>query len=578
MTTVNFLHLTDLHMGMKGSKDLWDNVEEQFLEDLGFVLGQARGLDLVLFTGDLTQRASAGEFEQVTQLLQRLWEKFNKMGHDPQFLAVPGNHDLVRPKNSTDADLLNLLHLWHQDAVQEAFWEKSASSQRKLIGAAFNNYAEWWKGLKIPTLTVRRDGLLPGDFAATFKKEGVQLGIVGLNSAFLQLTAGDLHEKLALHVKQLHAVCNDDTPAWARQHDGCLLMTHHPANWLNKDSQDMLQSEIHYPPERFALHLFGHMHEPKFRTVAIGSGAERRGLQGCSLFGMEPWGDGKVQRLHGYVLGEFDFGADIPTLRFWPRKAVKRDEGGWTFDRDQEKFALPRGQDSTKPIDIVRLKQAAQRSESAHGKAQNPQTPVIVPRQNRKYAALVGPESFTQVHAMMSDWIASSPKSNSGMSIRNIALDMELTWAFIRDHAMNTQWKPKMQWQSLMIDSTSEGIRRMSGPGSILSAETAERRETEIRRFFSGGGAATIRSSGLKFECRAYVSEPFMHGFLLDDRALFISFCSFDDKKWISSPYMEFLKEATPGYELDSKAATHFIKVFENWFKRQWTIARIIAP
>jgi hypothetical protein len=62
-----------------------------------------------------------------------------------------------------------------------------------------------------------------------------------------------------------------------------------------------LEGEIHSPPRRFALHLFGHMHEPELTTVALGGADARRRLQGCSLFAVEGWDEQKSgERIHGY--------------------------------------------------------------------------------------------------------------------------------------------------------------------------------------------------------------------------------------------------------------------------------------
>jgi DNA repair exonuclease SbcCD nuclease subunit len=54
----NWLHVTDLHLGVTGSEDLGPNVEYDFFEDLEFLTSRVGSLDLVLFTGDLVQRGS----------------------------------------------------------------------------------------------------------------------------------------------------------------------------------------------------------------------------------------------------------------------------------------------------------------------------------------------------------------------------------------------------------------------------------------------------------------------------------------------------------------------------------------
>src|SRR5215208_669481 len=130
MTTFNWLHLTDLHLGVEAYQRLWPNVEEDFFEDLEFVVDKVGPLDLVVFTGDLAYRGSSEEFDLVNQQLERLWDKFNELGFEPKLLAVPGNHDLVRPDDATNPALMTLLHLWDHRDVQEPFWNSADSDQR----------------------------------------------------------------------------------------------------------------------------------------------------------------------------------------------------------------------------------------------------------------------------------------------------------------------------------------------------------------------------------------------------------------------------------------------------------------
>ena len=63
MPGFGWLHLTDLHVaGAGGFRTLWPNVEEQLLDDLAKLHARSGPWDLVLFSGDLTQRGSAAEF------------------------------------------------------------------------------------------------------------------------------------------------------------------------------------------------------------------------------------------------------------------------------------------------------------------------------------------------------------------------------------------------------------------------------------------------------------------------------------------------------------------------------------
>lgn len=349
-----WLHLTDLHLGMDGLENLWQNVEKIFFDDLEYLCEKVGPWDLVMFTGDITQRGIESEFQQVDKLLDKFWDNFDQMGFKPKFLAVPGNHDLVRPDDEFDTALIGLEDMWSSPKIQKPFWDKIESPQRQLVIKAFENYVEWWDNTTVPKPDIYSKGILPGDFSATIEKDGFKLGILGLNSAFLQLMGGDRKGKLALDLRQFHGACNKNGPSWAQAHHACLLLTHHPQDWLTDEAQAQLNGEIHSPPERFALHLFGHMHESKFRSLAQGGANDQRRLQGCSLFGMEGWGDKNQERLHGYSLCELKIKGNTAFLRIYPRKAWKKQDGGREIGPDPT-FRLPKGEDGTKPVTVELL-------------------------------------------------------------------------------------------------------------------------------------------------------------------------------------------------------------------------------
>ena len=101
-------------------------------------------------------------------------------------------------------------------------------------------------------------GILPGDFSATIEKNSAKLGILGLNTSFLQLIGENDEGKLAIHPRQFHQACDDNnTQNWARKHRACLLLTHHPLGWLTVDARMHLNTKITagYP---FVLYLRDH--------------------------------------------------------------------------------------------------------------------------------------------------------------------------------------------------------------------------------------------------------------------------------------------------------------------------------
>jgi hypothetical protein len=323
---------------MAGQGWLWPNVRELFFQDLERLHALCGPWDLVLFTGDLTQRGSAEEFARFDETMHELFEHLRELGSKPELLVVPGNHDLSRP--SPKKAEVKLLGRWSEEPeVRQEFWTEADSPYREVVRGAFAPYEKWWRETRLPRPENLRPGLLPGDFSATFEKEGVRLGLVGLNTAFLQLTGNDFHGRLAVGLPQFHASCGEDGPAWASSHDACLLLTHHPPDWLDEESRRVLRGEI-APPGRFVAHLFGHMHEGGARMVSEGGREARRDLQAPSLFGLEQWGTAEETRRHGYTVGQLEFGEDHGSLRLWPRTAKRGDEGDWRLVPDFDRVAL----------------------------------------------------------------------------------------------------------------------------------------------------------------------------------------------------------------------------------------------
>ncbi|MCI0723806.1 MAG: metallophosphoesterase [Acidobacteria bacterium] len=347
MRAFNWLHLTDLHFGLGGQAPLWPNVRDVFFDDLSSLHEKSGPWHAVLFTGDLVQSGQAEEFAQLEEkVLGPLWERLAALGsNDTILLTVPGNHDLSRPDaKKPTAALRQLLRKGGFDEIAEEFWAEPNCEYREIIAKAFQNYQSWSGKALYQNGVALESGVLPGDFAAsvivpTSNGLPLRIGIAGANTTFLQLAAGDYSERLAWDAKQLHNACGDDLPFWAKSHDACLLLTHQGPLWLDESSRNEVYPEIN-PAGRFAVHLFGHMHDHVVRSTSFGGGKPLRQWQGCSLFGMEKFGEPPTtDRRHGYSAGRIEFSGKTATIRQWPRRAIK-DPNGWRFDRDAESCVL----------------------------------------------------------------------------------------------------------------------------------------------------------------------------------------------------------------------------------------------
>ena len=312
---------------------LWPSFKTRFLEDLKRVHAKTGPWDLVVFSGDLTQKGAGDEYDKVTEALLEIWAVQRQLGFNPQLVAVPGNHDLARPTASNSAALV-LRNWWGHEDARNATLSDPTSEYRQIITEIFSAYTGWKQDAAAAGLSFlpEETGMFPGDFSATLQTEAGSLGIVGLNSTWLQLAAGDFYQKLSIEIPQLLAVTQADPDAWRERHDRTLLVTHHPADWLHSTSIATWRAEIN-TTSRFDAHIFGHMHEPDVTSITSGGSRPRRSIQAASLFGLEKI-DGKIERTNGYSVCAMD--AQSGSLRVWPRINLKLTSGGWKLVADSK--------------------------------------------------------------------------------------------------------------------------------------------------------------------------------------------------------------------------------------------------
>jgi len=340
--TFAWLHLTDLHFGLKGQGWLWPTLRQPFLDDLALLREHCGPWDAVLFTGDLVQSGQSAQFQGLQdQVLGPLWEQLAHLGSgDAVLIAVPGNHDLFRPNAAEDNPAIDaLLDPDQFPRIAAKFWDQPDGSYRRVINHAFAAWRDWWAGAPHRPADLAT-GAIPGDLAVTIAKGERRVGLMGLNTAFLQLGPGDYQGKLVWDPRQVQALCPDGIDRWHANHDLCLLLTHQGPDWLTPQAQALGDSEI-APAGRFAVHLFGHMHEARLETIRRGANPEAvRLCQGCSVFGMEHFGEPpQLQRAHGYCAGQVLFTEAGPELRLWPRVATNK-TGPWRLIPDHDHFHL----------------------------------------------------------------------------------------------------------------------------------------------------------------------------------------------------------------------------------------------
>lgn len=303
---------------------------------------------IVLFTGDLTQSGGQDQFVSLTKNLEELWRTFAELGSSPTFVCVPGNHDLARP-DKRDPGLLLLRRWWEEPEIHEELWNDGSSIYKRTLDVAFNNFSNWRESLGATEIRVPRNlrkGYLPGDVSTSVDTPLGPVGIVGLNSSWLQLDGSNYEGQLLVDTRQFHAVTSNEPEGWCREHQFNFLLTHHPVSWLRPEAKDFWQSEIN-PPGLFDLHLYGHMHAQDVVTQSHGGGSFRKSIQAASIFGLEHYGS-SLERRHGYLIGKVTALGRHLEVRMWPRRAELMQDGSRRLVpdsslnlEDESSFVLP---------------------------------------------------------------------------------------------------------------------------------------------------------------------------------------------------------------------------------------------
>lgn len=359
---IRCLHLTDFHQGLPGSdqETYWTTIKQRFFADIPRLLQLMEGpIDMILFTGDLTQSGTREQFALFTSTLEEIVDCIACSNRDayanelsepgiaePIVLFVPGNHDLQWLDDRRDAEpYLQYFHDPHDASWRNRFWEDHPY-RRKIVNEQFKEYQNWLDGWyrkhRQPAFSRNTPKkLIAGDFAATIRRGAFELYVVGLNSAFLHLARGEYKGKLEVDPCQLRAVVDPD---WEKSHHAALLLTHHPIDWLAERSASQFKEHI-FDSERFAAHLHGHMHLPSAGREAT---SPRFWNQGAALFSAEPDPNGNVRRIFGYsAICIEPINQKDGLINIWPRQAKLENEH-WRIAPDKtlgllrnEKLATP---------------------------------------------------------------------------------------------------------------------------------------------------------------------------------------------------------------------------------------------
>ena len=332
MKEIAYLHLSDLHIGDTLQKTILSRIRDEIKEDIVYIVGKLGRLDFLFFSGDLVQSGSKEEYAQFSEFLDEILLLLKEKGFTPKVLFVPGNHDLQRITD-TDNPTHQMMKGWlgNRDLREDMFW-KDNSSYIQYVNERFLNYSSFIQQFNTKQGVTIEQGVLPGDYYYQIKIDEISLGLVGLNSSFLQVEGGDYRQKLGIYNTQVYGIFGDRFTEKLKQNDINLLMTHHAPSWYETGAKEEYEQEI-YSPDLFFEHLCGHNHNSQTIYTNENYTGERRVSIAPSLCGLEKI-EGGIDRIHGYQAGKFIFNDDGSIEKeFYPRLASKR-SNGYSIDKD----------------------------------------------------------------------------------------------------------------------------------------------------------------------------------------------------------------------------------------------------
>lgn len=347
MKEIAYLHLSDLHIGDTLQKTFLSRVRDEIKDDIAYVVSKLGRLDFIFFSGDLVQSGSKEEFDQFTEFLDELLSMLNEKGFMPKVFFVPGNHDLQRISD-TDDPTHQMMKSWMSNVNlrTEMFW-KEKSPYINYVDERFVNYSNFVNGYNSKQKIVLDKGTLPGDYYYYANIDNVSIGIVGLNSSFVQIESGDYRQKIGIYNEQVYGIFSDKYVDKLKQNDINILLTHHSPSWYERNSKGEYEQEI-YPSKIFIEHLCGHNHNAQAINTNDNYAGERRVSVAPSLCGLEKI-EGGLDRIHGYQAGKYIIREDGSIEKeLFPRLASKH-TNGYSFDKDLS-YQYKKGEESLRIV------------------------------------------------------------------------------------------------------------------------------------------------------------------------------------------------------------------------------------
>ena len=244
---ISILHVSDFHYSKRKLREQ-SIVIESLVNDLEGICQGHRRPDVVLFTGDLVDRAG------IDSHLDAFDSFISKISvatgcSDERIFIVPGNHDAQQASVKSNFELLEYWrgHSNDIDKINILYDEDKFGGHSD---ETFRQFFELEEYLSRGALRYRNS------FASVFHIESLNFDIVVINSALLSSAGfsplGDDERQLIVPEYAIRDALENLTPDSFR-----IFATHHPLTMLSEAGESYLRGGIQKDAN---IHLFGHKH------------------------------------------------------------------------------------------------------------------------------------------------------------------------------------------------------------------------------------------------------------------------------------------------------------------------------
>jgi hypothetical protein len=172
------------------------------------------------------------------------------------------------------------------------------------------------------------------------------------------------------------------------------------------------------------------------------------------------------------------------------------------------------------------------------------------------------------------DLLARRPR-NGYRTLRILGLDLDVTWARVRDDVLSRAWSEGLALTILCVDPDAAAIKAVTSEreGRGVSTKNARDKIGRIREYVDDR-ASEIRANGCVIEVRAYYDVPTVHGLEINGNDLLWSVCHFSDAGLLvggDRPYRHVRK--TSARDVDRGD----FQTFDSWFRYHTKRSRVIV-